>query len=168
MHLVGMDGKEMMIQRFRGENPQWSWSTHTRCYGKSEAFETLGGGQRVCGGVLPVCEGEGDPGQRGSWQGGPLSSSHPPVPGSAVQTAPPAPWLTPAEPLHSHTAPYTLHSPERKEGHYTQPLGFLPKTCTHLPGQIRRLRHFLEERTTTAEERTGFARWMKFRLLKFN
>lgn len=23
-HLVGMDGKEMMIQRFRGENPQWS------------------------------------------------------------------------------------------------------------------------------------------------
>lgn len=43
-----------------------------------------------CWGVLPVCEGGGDPGQRGWWQGGPLSSSPPPVPGSAVQTAPPA------------------------------------------------------------------------------
>lgn len=64
---------------------------HGGCYGKSEVFESLGGGQRVCWGVLPVREGEGDPGQRGSWQGGPLSSSPPPVPGSAVQTAPPAP-----------------------------------------------------------------------------
>lgn len=43
------------------------------------------------GGVLPVCEGGGDPGPRGSWRGGPLSSSPPPAPGSAVQTAPPAP-----------------------------------------------------------------------------
>lgn len=68
-----------------------------------------------CWGVLPVCEGGGDPGQRGWWQGGPLSSSPPPVPGSAVQTAPPALWPTPAEPLRSHTAPYTLHGPKGKE-----------------------------------------------------
>ena len=77
-----------------------------------------GGGKRLWGwwGVLPVCEGGGDPGPRGSWRGGPLSSSPPPAPGSAVQTAPPAPWPTPAEPLRSHTAPYTLHGPKGKEG----------------------------------------------------
>lgn len=82
-------------------------------------LERLNGDQRVCWGVLPVCEGGGDPGQRGWWRGGPLSSSPPPVPGSAVQTAPPAPWLTPAEPPRSHTAPYTLHSPKGKEGGVT-------------------------------------------------
>lgn len=61
-----------------------------------------------CWGALPACGEGGDPGPRGWWQGGPLSSSPPPGPGSAVQTAPPAPWLTPAEPPRSHTAPYTL------------------------------------------------------------
>lgn len=71
-----------------------------------------GGG---CWGVLPACGVGGDPGPRGWWQGGPLSSSPPPGPGSAVQTAPPAPWLTPAEPPRSHTAPYTLHGPRRKK-----------------------------------------------------
>lgn len=65
-------------------------------------------------GVLPACEQGGDPGPRGWWRGGPLSSSPPPGPGSAVQTAPPAPWLTPAEPPRSHTAPYTLHGPRGK------------------------------------------------------
>lgn len=67
-------------------------------------------------GVLPVCGGEGGPGPRGWWQGGPLSSSPPLGPGSAVQTGPPAPWLTPAEPPRSHTAPYTLHGPKGKRG----------------------------------------------------
>lgn len=80
-------------------------------------WETLGGD--VCWGVLPVCEGGGDPGSRGWWRGGPLSSSHPPAPGSAVQTAPPAPWPTPAEPLRSHTAPYTLHGPMGERGGVT-------------------------------------------------
>lgn len=50
------------------------------------------GGVWVRWGVLPACEeGGGDPGPRGWWQGGQLSSSPPPGPGSAVQTAPPAP-----------------------------------------------------------------------------
>lgn len=83
----------MMVQWLRGENPPDGGRAdpHAGCYGKSKAFDSRGEGQRVCRGVLPVREGEGDPGQRGSWQGGPLSSSPPPVPGSAVQTAPPAP-----------------------------------------------------------------------------
>ncbi len=93
------------------------------------------------GGVLPACEGGGHPGPRGCWRGGPLSSSLPPAPGSAVQTAPPALWPTPAEPLRSHTAPYTLHGPKGKEGRrytHTQPRthhstgrGCLTKTDTH-------------------------------------
>lgn len=86
------------------------------------AFHNILDGQQGCGGMiagcwgaLPAC-GEGcDPGPRGWWQGGPLSSSPPPGPGSAVQTAPPAPWLTPAEPPRSHTAPYTLHGPRGKK-----------------------------------------------------
>lgn len=57
-----------------------------RCFSVSQS-----GHQRVCLGVLPACEGGGDPGQRGLWRGGPLSSSPPPAPGSAVQTAPLAP-----------------------------------------------------------------------------
>lgn len=77
--------------------------------------ETLDGHVWVLWGVLPVCEGGGDPGWRGWWRGGPPSSSPPPAPESAVQTAPPAPWPTPAEPLRSHTAPYTLHHPKGRE-----------------------------------------------------
>lgn len=78
--------------------------------------DTQGSDAGVRRGVLPVCEGAGNPGPRGWWQGGPLSSSPPLALGSAVQTAPPAPWPTPAEPLRSHTAPYTLHGPEGREG----------------------------------------------------
>lgn len=81
--------------------------------------EHLGGDQGICWGALPVCEGEGDPCPRGWWRGGPLSSSPPPAPGSAVQTAPPAPWPTPAEPQRFHTAPYTLNGPKGKEGGVT-------------------------------------------------
>lgn len=137
-----MGGKEvwakkwwMMGQWLRGGRPpiEEKLIHMVAVMGKVKSLNVWVGVRGFCWGVLPVREGEGDPGQRGSWQGGPLSSSPPPVPGSAVQTAPPAPWLTPAEPLRSHTAPYTLHSPEGKEGHYTQPLGFLSKACTHFP-----------------------------------
>lgn len=112
---------EAWTQRKKGKREGWSmylmmkWKMKT-----THLWEALDGDVWVLRGVLPACEGVGDPGQRGWWQGGPLSSSPPPAPGSAVQTAPPAPWPTPAELLRSHTAPYTLHSPKGREGGITQ------------------------------------------------
>lgn len=116
------------------------------------------GCKQVCWGALPVCEGGGDPGPRGWWRGGPLSSSHPPVPGSAVQTAPPAPWPTPAELLRSHTAPYTLHGPKGKDGgRYTHPYS-LDHTTAQGEGVLQKHRHTSPYKVQQDPEDAGFFR----------